>query len=53
MPIDRLKRIPNKVLLSGGAEKTAIMLAALRSLQPRTLITDEATAKRLLARESA
>ena len=49
MPIDRLKRIPNKVLLSGGAEKTAIMLAALRSLQPRTLITDEATAKRLLA----
>ncbi len=48
MPIDRLSRIPNKVLLSGGAEKTAIMLAALRSLQPRTLITDEITAKRLL-----
>ena len=49
MPIDRLARIPNKVLLSGGAEKTAIMLAALRSLKPRTLITDELSASRLLA----
>ena len=49
MPIDRLARIPNKVLLSGGAEKTAIMLAALRSLKPRTLITDEMSARRLLA----
>lgn len=52
MPIDRLSRIPNKVLLSGGAEKTAIMLAALQSLQPRTLITDEITAKRLLESRS-
>ena len=48
MPIDRLARIPHKVLLSGGAEKTDIMLAALRSLQPKTLITDEMTARRLL-----
>ncbi|MGI9506986.1 MAG: sugar-binding domain-containing protein, partial [Geminicoccaceae bacterium] len=49
MPIDRLKRIPNKVLLSGGKEKITIMLAALHSLKPRTLITDEMTAKNLLA----
>ena len=49
MPIERLKRIPNKVLLSGGKEKIAIMLAALHSLKPRTLITDEMTAKGLLA----
>lgn len=49
MPIDRLARIPNKVLLSGGVEKTAIMLAALRALRPKTLITDEISARRLLA----
>ncbi|MEM8948194.1 MAG: sugar-binding transcriptional regulator [Pseudomonadota bacterium] len=48
MPMDRLARIPNKVLLSGGGEKIGIMLAALRSLKPRTLITDEVTAGRLL-----
>ena len=48
MPIDRLKRIPNKVLLSGGREKIAIMLAALHSLKPKTLITDEMTAQSLL-----
>lgn len=53
MPIDKLVRIPNKVLLSGGAEKTDIMLAALRSLKLRTLITDEMTACRLLANSSA
>jgi len=37
------------VLLSGGKEKISIMLAALHSLKPRTLITDEMTAKNLLA----
>jgi len=48
MPINRLSRIPNKILLSGGPDKTAIMLACLRSLKPKTVITDEMTARRLL-----
>jgi len=48
MSIDRLKRIPNKVLISGGAEKIEIMQAILSAVKPSVLITDEATAKRLL-----
>ncbi|WP_417525516.1 sugar-binding transcriptional regulator [Marinovum sp.] len=48
MSMQRLKRIPNKVLISGGTEKVAIMRAALKSLQPSVLITDEATATTLL-----
>ncbi|MCV2866826.1 sugar-binding transcriptional regulator [Albidovulum sediminicola] len=48
MPIERLKRIPNKVLISGGAEKVSIIRAVLNSVRPSVLITDEATAKRLL-----
>lgn len=48
MSIERLKRIPNKVLISGGLEKTEVILASLNSLKPSVLITDEATATRLL-----
>lgn len=48
MSMERLKRVPNKVLISGGAEKVEILLAALKSLKPSVLVTDEATARRLL-----
>lgn len=48
IPIDRLARIPNKVLLSGGPDKTAIMSASLKSLKPKTVIIDEMTARRVL-----
>ncbi|MEM9708262.1 MAG: sugar-binding transcriptional regulator [Pseudomonadota bacterium] len=50
MPLERLSRIDNKVLISGGAEKVAIVAAALTSLTPKTLITDETTALQLLDR---
>ena len=53
MSMDRLKRVPNKVLISGGAEKIPIMRAALKSLQPSVLITDEATATTLLGEAQA
>lgn len=46
--IDRLARLANKVMISGGDEKTDIILASIKSINPSTLITDEATAKRLL-----
>ncbi len=46
--LERLQRIKERVLISGGAEKIAIMLAAIRTLQPTTIVTDEATAGRLL-----
>lgn len=47
--IARLQRIGQKVLISGGPPKTAIMRAALGALEPTTLITDEMTGRRLLA----
>lgn len=51
LDLDRLRRIPRRVLISGGAEKTAVMRGVLRSIRPTALITDEHTARRLLARE--
>jgi DNA-binding transcriptional regulator LsrR (DeoR family) len=48
MSMARLKRVKEKVLISGGPEKVAILRAALKSLQPSVLITDEGTARSLL-----
>jgi deoxyribonucleoside regulator len=48
MAMDRLKRIPQKILISGGAEKIGILKATLSSLNPSVLITDEVTARTLL-----
>ena len=45
--LDRLARVPRKILVSGGPEKLAILRAALK-LSPTTLITDEETAHALL-----
>ena len=44
---DRLQRIRNKVLISGGEEKGPIILGVLEALKPNVLITDEVTAQRL------
>ncbi|MEM8786786.1 MAG: sugar-binding transcriptional regulator [Pseudomonadota bacterium] len=44
----RLRRIRSRVLISGGADKTAILRAAIRALEPSALVTDEQTARRLL-----
>ena len=44
MPLDRLSRVEQRMLLSGGREKIDILKAALRSLRPHTFITDEVTA---------
>lgn len=45
---ERLARIGTRVLISGGPEKRAAMIAALHSLRPTQLVTDEQTALRLL-----
>ncbi|MCX7298967.1 MAG: hypothetical protein NTX73_01030 [Rhodobacterales bacterium] len=47
--LDRLARVPVKVLVSGGLDKTDMLMATMRALQPEVLVTDEATAGRLLA----
>ena len=48
MPLDRLKRIPQKILISGGQEKIVILKATIASIHPSVLITDEVTARSLL-----
>jgi len=49
MPLARLARVTNKVLISGGAEKIEVLRATLHSLRPSTFITDERSAAALLA----
>ena len=46
--LDRLRRVPTRVLISGGLEKRAMMRAAIRCVKPSILITDEITARWLV-----
>jgi len=46
--VEQLKRVPSKILLSGGTDKVGAVLGALRMLEPHVLITDEHTARSLL-----
>lgn len=46
--LEKLSRTPEKLLISGGKEKHAAIRAAIRTLDPTILITDEATAKSLV-----
>ena len=46
--LSRLRRTPERVLISGGRDKLVAMRAALRTLAPTTLITDEQTATALI-----
>ena len=48
IPLERLKLIPKKVLMSGGPEKIEILKATMTSIEPTVLITDEVTARALL-----
>jgi deoxyribonucleoside regulator len=44
----RLRRTPERVLISGGVEKVVAMRAAIRIFAPTVLVTDEVTAQSLL-----
>jgi deoxyribonucleoside regulator len=44
----RLRRIPKRVLISGGKEKYLALRASIRTLSPTTLITDQFSAEYLL-----
>ncbi len=48
--LDRLRRTPEKVLISGGRDKLVALKAAIRTLAPTTLVTDEQTAMHLQGR---
>lgn len=45
----RLRRTPERVLISGGKDKLNAIRATIRTIGPTTLVTDEQTAKALLA----
>ncbi|MFC3073795.1 sugar-binding transcriptional regulator [Shinella pollutisoli] len=47
--VDRIRRAPLRILASGGAEKADAMIGAMRLVQPTVLITDEESARAMLA----
>ncbi len=48
VPIETLRAVPAKVLISGGADKARAVLGAIRFVRPTTLITDEHVAAQIL-----
>jgi deoxyribonucleoside regulator len=48
MPIDKLKKVPKRVMISGGLDKVEALFAALKLIEANVLITSEATAQALL-----
>jgi DNA-binding transcriptional regulator LsrR (DeoR family) len=49
VPIESVRAAPTRVLAAGGAHKQAAIVGAIKLLQPTTLVTDVATARRLTA----
>lgn len=45
--LERIRKIKERVLISGGPSKLPILRASLKAIQPTTLITDEHTARGL------
>lgn len=46
--LSRLRKTPERVLISGGREKLIALKAAIETVAPTTLVTDEQTAQSLL-----
>ncbi|MDR6265807.1 MULTISPECIES: sugar-binding transcriptional regulator [Rhodobacterales] len=46
--LESLANIPQRVLVSGGSDKTVVIKAAIRAVSPTVLVTDELTARSLL-----
>lgn len=50
--VDRLRRAPVRILTSGGEEKIGALMGAMNLIRPTVLITDEESARRMLAERS-
>jgi deoxyribonucleoside regulator len=50
MPVERLKRVPKRVMISGGVEKVDALLGSIKLVEANVLITDEVTARQLVAK---
>jgi DNA-binding transcriptional regulator LsrR (DeoR family) len=46
--IESLQKTPQRILTSGGKEKIAALLGAIKLLKPTVLITDEESAAQML-----
>lgn len=46
--LDKLARIPKRILVSGGSNKITVIRGALNALAPTVLVTDEVTARTLV-----
>lgn len=47
--VDRIRRAPLRILTSGGTDKVDALLGAMQLVNPTVLITDEESARRMLA----
>lgn len=50
MPIDKIRKVPRRVMISGGNEKIDALLGAIKLMDCNVLITNEDTARNLIAR---
>lgn len=50
--VDRMRKTPIRILTSGGLEKTEALLGAMHLIAPTILITDEESARRMLAAQA-
>lgn len=53
MPIDRIRKVPRRVMISGGTEKVEALLGGMQLADCNVLITNESTAQELLKRKAA
>ena len=49
MPIQRLRKVPRRVMISGGLDKVEALKGGMRVADANVLITSEDTARALLA----
>jgi deoxyribonucleoside regulator len=48
MPVERMKRIPKRLMISGGNEKLAALIGGIALVDANVLITNESTARALV-----
>jgi deoxyribonucleoside regulator len=48
MPIENLKTVAKRVMISGGNDKVEALLGGIKMIQPNVIITNEATARQLM-----
>ena len=52
MPIERLRSVPRRVMISGGQDKVDALIGGMKMVNANVLITNEDTAQKLLERAS-